>query len=126
MDFGILAPLFIALGAIPGALSRYYLTLFCTKKFGSSFPYGTMIINLSGAFLMGFFATLFQSVNAPYLSLLITVGFLGSYTTFSTYQLETWSLIGTGNYKKALLYWIGSAVLGFLCVEIGMFLARQL
>lgn len=127
MDSAVLLTLVIALGAIPGALSRYYLTIICIEKFSASFPYGTLIINLSGALLMGFFSTLFQSMKTPtHLSFLITVGFLGSYTTFSTYELDTSNLLRTGNYKKALLYWFGSPVLGFLCVEVGIFLASQL
>lgn len=127
MDSTVLVPLWIALGAIPGALSRYYLTVICTQQFGTSFPYGTLIINLSGALLMGFFVALFQSIGSPtYLSLLITVGFLGSYTTFSTYELDTSNFLRTGNYKQAFLYWFCSPVLGFLCVEIGMVLAQQL
>jgi fluoride exporter len=127
MDSIVLVPLGIALGAIPGALSRYYLTVFCTQQLGSRFPYGTLIINLSGALLMGFFSAVCQlSGSSTYLSLLVTVGFLGSYTTFSTYELDTSNLLRTGNYKTALLYWFGSPVLGFVCVEIGMVLAQQL
>lgn len=126
MDFPNLIPLSIALGAIPGALIRYYLTLFCTQKFGYSFPYGTFIINLSGALLMGFFAMLFELIEAsPYLNSFVIVGFLGSYTTFSTYELDSSNLLRTGNYKKALLYWFGSPLLGFICVEMGMVLAQQ-
>ena len=128
MDSTVLVPLLIALGAIPGALSRYYLTVFCTQQqFGNNFPYGTLIVNLSGALLMGFFAALFQSIGSSTpLSFLVMVGFLGSYTTFSTYELDTSNLLRTGNYKKAFLYWFGSPVLGFVCVEIGMVLAQQL
>ncbi|GAB4202536.1 MAG: fluoride efflux transporter CrcB [Coleofasciculaceae cyanobacterium] len=109
------------LGAIPGAISRYYFTVICTQQFGTIFPYGTLIINLSGALLMGFFSALFQLIGSPsHLNLLITVGFLGSYTTFSTYELDASNLLRTGNYKKALLYWFGSPLLGLICVEIGM------
>jgi CrcB protein len=127
MNSTVLVPLLIMLGAIPGALSRYYLTVICTQQFGSSFPYGTLMINLSGALLMGFFSALFQLIgSSTHLNLLVTVGFLGSYTTFSTYELDTSNLLRTGNYKKALLYGFGSPVLGFVCVEIGMVLAQQL
>lgn len=126
MDSPILAPILISIGAVPGALCRYYLTLFCTHKFGDRFPYGTFLINLSGAFLIGFLSTLFQEIGAsPHLSLLVSVGFLGSYTTFSTYGLDTANLLKT-SYKKAILYWVGSPVLGFLCVEGGIVLARHL
>lgn len=120
-------PVSIALGAIPGALSRYYLTLFCVEKFGGDFPFGTLIINLSGALLIGFFATLFQSVNAD-LSLngFIILGFLGSYTTFSTYALDTSNLLKLASYKRAFLYGVGSPFMGFLGVELGIALAHRL
>ena len=127
MNSPILIPLLITLGAVPGALSRYYLTRLCTQLLGSSFPYGTLIVNLSGALCIGFFSALLQLMATPtYLNSLITVGFLGSYTTFSTYQLESSNLLRVGNYSQALLYWIGSPILGLLCVEVGMALARQL
>ena len=126
MNYTFFVPLLITLGAIPGALIRYYLTLFCTQKFGSRFPYGTLIINLSGSLFIGFCAVLFQSIEASTaLSLLVMIGFLGSYTTFSTYELETSNLLKARNYKKALFYGFGSPALGFVCVELGMFLARQ-
>ena len=121
------APLLISLGAIPGALSRYYLTLLCARWFGVAFPYGTLCINLTGAGLIGFFTTLSAKLpHAPNLQWLVAVGFLGSYTTFSTYALDASNLLRTKSYKRALFYWWGSPVLGFFSVELGMFLARQI
>lgn len=120
------SPIAISLGAIAGALSRYYLTLWFAQRCGTNFPYGTLVINLSGALFMGFFTTLIlaKAIAAPELQQLITVGFLGSYTTFSTYALDTVTLLGTGNRRAALFYWAGSAVLGVLCLEVGSFLAH--
>jgi len=127
MDTVIWIPIGIAIGAIPGALGRYYLTLFFTQRLGTNFPYGTLIINLSGSLLMGFFAVGLSRLGEPaHLNSLILVGFLGSYTTFSTYQLDTSNLLKLGNYRKALLYWLGSPILGFICVELGIALALQL
>lgn len=127
----LLLPLLVALGAVPGALSRYYLTLLSTRLFGTNFPYGTLMVNLSGALLMGFCITLIQTpfmqnTFVASLNPLVTIGFLGSYTTFSTYELDVSNLFRMGRYKQAILYWLGSPFLGFLGVELGIFLAKQL
>lgn len=124
-DFSALAdPLWVALGAVPGALSRYYFTQWCTHRFGSTFPYGTFAVNLFGAFLMGFFTTLLQAkFAAAQLNLLITVGFLGAYTTFSTYALDTFQLFRTNCPRLAWLYWLGSPLAGLVCLGCGIFLA---
>lgn len=123
----LLLPLWIALGAMPGALSRYYLTRVCAQHLGEHFPFGTFLINVSGAFLMGFGATLLQSLHAnPALGGFITIGFLGSYTTFSTYALDTANLLRRGSFKRALVYGLGSPFLGFLSVELGIVLAQHL
>lgn len=108
IDPAIRTPLAVSFGAIPGALTRYYLTLLFTQQVGSSFPYGTFVINVSGALLMGFFATLAleRIVISPDLRLMIAVGFLGSYTTFSTYALDTGTLLRTGSQSAALTYWV--------------------
>lgn len=122
------APIAISLGAIAGALSRYYLTVSFTQWLGITFPYGTFVINLSGSLLMGFFTTLVlqRVITSPELYLLITVGFLGSYTTFSTYSLDTVNLLHEGNQAIALFYWAGSALLGVVSLLIGRFLAQSL
>ncbi|MEH1970137.1 fluoride efflux transporter CrcB [Nostoc sp.] len=126
MNSAIYVPFAISLGAVPGALSRYYLTLFFGRWFGTAFPYGTLFINLTGAFLMGFFATLISRLAiSPSLYLLVAVGFLGSYTTFSTYALDTSNLLRTRNYKAALFYWSGTPILGFISIEIGVLLAKM-
>jgi CrcB protein len=121
-------PLAISLGAVGGALCRYYFTLGFNHSLGTAFPFGTFFINLSGAFVMGFFVTLAleRTLISPDLRLAITVGFLGSYTTFSSYELDTKKLLTTGTSGIALLYWLGSAILGVLCLELGTYLARRL
>ena len=119
-------PIAISLGAIAGALSRYYLTLWFAQRFGADFPYGTFLINLTGCFAMGFFATLaLQRVDliSPEIRLLVAVGFLGSYTTFSTYGLDSVLLLGR-NFITAGFYWLGLAGLGIGCVQLGIMLAR--
>ncbi|MGG6266866.1 fluoride efflux transporter CrcB [Leptolyngbya sp. AN03gr2] len=128
LDPGLRGAIAISLGAIPGALSRYYLTLLFARWFGTQFPYGTFFINITGATIMGFFVTYFLSrgIGAPELRLFFAVGFLGSYTTFSTYALETSILLKSGNHSFALIYWLGSAAIGYLGLELGSFLARKL
>lgn len=120
-------PIAISCGAIAGALSRYYLTAWFAQRFGTSFPYGTFFINLSGCLGMGFFATLAverAGTIPPEVRLLVAVGFLGSYTTFSTYGLDTVALAGSRQFAAAGFYWLGSAVLGVGSVQLGVWLAR--
>ncbi len=119
-------PLAISLGAVPGALSRYYLTVLFAQWFGNAFPYGTFVINLSGSLLMGFFTTLAieHIIPSPEVQLLITTGFLGSYTTFSTYTLDTSVLVRSGSRTKACFYWAGSVMFGGICFAVGVALAK--
>ena len=122
-----MVPIAMSVGAVLGSLSRYYLTVLLARRFGTRFPYGTFVINLSGSLLMGFFATLALSqIVAPYLQLLIMTGFLGSYTTFSTYALDTANLARSRTRIVAFAYWAGSAVGGGLCLEVGIGIARWL
>ncbi len=119
-------PFAVGLGAIGGSLSRYYLSVWFAERFGPSFPYGTLIINLSGCLVMGWFMTV--AMERPQISpefrLLFGVGFLGSYTTFSTYELDTFSLWQQHRFGIGLLYWLGSALLGAVAMEIGILFAH--
>jgi fluoride exporter len=126
-DPNLRIPLAIALGAIPGALSRYYLTIGLARWLGNAFPYGTFAINLTGAFVMGWLGTwsLERGTLAPEVRLLITAGFLGSYTTFSTYTLDTLNLLRGHTPLSGWLYWGGSAILGLLAVVGGSAIARR-
>jgi CrcB protein len=120
-------PIAISLGAIAGALSRYYLTLWLTQRLGSAFPYGTFFINLTGCLAMGFFVTLASErvTTIPLeVRLMVTTGFLGAYTTFSTYGLESFALLRDRHFPSATLYWAGSAILGVISVQFGIILAR--
>ncbi len=124
-DPAIRVPIAISLGAIGGALCRYYLTIWSVHRFGISFPYGVFFINLSGCLLMGFLATVFAEQSTfPEVRLMLTTGFLGAYTTFSTYGLDTLNLLKTQNFSAASFYWLGSAVLGVAFVQLGAMLAR--
>lgn len=118
-------PLAISLGAIAGALSRYWIGLGVASLWGADFPYGTLLINLTGCFGMGWFTTfaLERLTIAPELRLLVTTGFLGSYTTFSAYELESFSLLGK-NWLAGFGYWVGSPILGMVSFYLGVARAR--
>ncbi|PSP18884.1 MAG: fluoride efflux transporter CrcB [Cyanobacteria bacterium QS_8_64_29] len=122
-------PLAIALGAAAGALSRHYLTLWFAQRLGGSFPYGTAAVNLSGCLAMGLLvaAALVRTNDiAPELRLLVGTGFLGAYTTFSSYELESLALWRDRGAVIAGCYWLGSATLGAVGVRLGMLLGRLL
>lgn len=121
--FGVLA---IAIGAIPGAVSRYYLTEFCKRTIGKDFPYGTFIINFTGCLLMGFCFTLFKGIKGfpPEIDLLVRTGLLGSYTTFSTYGYDTFTLWRNHQKGATIFYWVGSATLAVLGIIVGRYFAK--
>jgi fluoride exporter len=119
----IRTPIAISLGAIGGALCRYYLTLWFTARFGVGWPYGTFVINVTGCFAMGLLTT---GISSPEWRLLLLTGFLGAYTTFSTYGLESFSLLRQNQLYGAGLYWLGSSVVGLLGVTIGVWLGEYL
>ncbi|MFM6188548.1 MAG: fluoride efflux transporter CrcB [Planktothrix sp.] len=116
----------IAAGAIAGALSRYQLTEWAKAKFGTQFPYGTLLINLTGSLAIGFFFTISQGITGypQELDLLIRTGFLGSYTTFSTYGFETLILWRNKQRFSTAFYWAGSAILGLMAVMMGVAIAQ--
>jgi len=117
----------ISLGAIAGALTRYYLTIWFANRFGMNFPYGTFFINISGCLVMGFFATLAtQKINiiSPEIRLMISTGFLGAYTTFSTFGLDTISLLQKGAFISGITYLLGSTILGIISIQLGIIIAR--
>lgn len=118
------APIAVALGAIPGALGRYYLSLLCARLWGTGWPIGTFLVNLSGAVLMGLFVGWMtdRSPLYPELRLLFAVGFLGSYTTFSSYILDASNLARSGAWVMSLAYGFGSFALGWLGLELGRWL----
>lgn len=121
------APISIALGAIAGALSRYSLGLWISQLIDSSFPVETFTVNLIGCFLMGLFITIpIKAVQlSPDLKLLISTGFLGSFTTFSSYGLETVVLFGREGWFQDMVYWFGSPLMGLLSLSAGIQIAQR-
>lgn len=120
--------LVIALGGALGAISRYELGLFVSSKWNQGFPLGTFIINITGAFLLGFLNILFieKLTVSPLWRLGIGIGFLGAYTTFSTFSFEVITLIEGGSFKLAGLYTLLSIIIGFTGCALGVGLARAL
>lgn len=117
----------ISLGAISGALCRYYLELRIGHLLGNAMPYGTLVVNITGCFVMGLLATLSlgQVINLhPDLRLLLLTGFLGSYTTFSSYELDSAKLLFQRDLQTDLFYWTGSVLLGFISLQLGITLAE--
>lgn len=118
----------IAVGGAMGALSRYGLGLWISNKWNQGFPLHTFIINITGAFLLGFINVLFVERYAlsPIWRLGIGVGFLGAFTTFSTFGYEVITLIQEGNLFTALSYTLLSVLIGFSGVALGIGLARSI
>jgi fluoride exporter len=120
--------LLISVGAILGANARYWLGDWAAQKWGSAFPIGTMLINLTGSLLLGFFMTLATErfLLDPRWRLLFAVGFLGAYTTFSTYTYESFNMIAKGQWLPGLLNLFGSTFLGIIAVGVGVYLGKSL
>ncbi len=118
----------IALGGSAGALARFFVANGVYAWLGRTFPYGTLFVNVSGSFLMGFLtAFLMQrfTLVVEYRAALL-VGFLGAYTTFSTFALESFYLFEEGNVLKATLNIFVSVVLCMVAVWIGMIIGRKI
>ena len=118
--------LYIALGGALGAIARYWVGAVVTNRMGARFPYGTLVINLTACVILGFSMTwLGQRVEInPAWRFLIPIGFVGAYSTFSTYEWETLSSLRSGAFAIAALYAIGSFVLGLAAVWGGSVLAE--
>ena len=119
--------LLVALGGGAGSLARYLAASAVTTRFGARFPLGTLAVNVTGSFLIGLLMTWFTERYAadPALRLLLVVGFLGGYTTFSAFEWETYSTVRAGGGWFGLLNVAGSVVLGYAAVWLGAVLARK-
>ena len=119
---------YVALGSAVGGVSRYALSMFIQQRASSTFPIGTLIVNVTGSLVLGFvlrYALGSPSVSAEVRALL-TTGFCGGYTTFSTFSYETIKLIEDGDYGQASGYVIASVVLSLVAMFVGIALAGQL
>jgi CrcB protein len=116
----------IGVAGAGGALARYGLEGLVSRRTTTAFPWGTFVVNVSGAFVLGFLFTVLvdRLTVAPWLRSTLTIGFLGAYTTFSTLSLETFRLIEDGAYWLAAANGFGSLVAGLVAVYGGVVLGR--
>jgi len=119
--------LMVGIGGFFGAIARFWLGGYVSNRLGAGFPYGTFIINCSGSFLIGLTITLLAekahwSANWRYL---IPIGFIGAYTTFSTFEYETLRTIQDSEFLLAGLYVGMSVVVGFVAVWLGVVTGRM-
>jgi fluoride exporter len=117
---------YIAVGGSLGSIARYWVGANVSGRLGTRFPYGTFVINITACAIIGFALTYLGShvELSPALRFLIAVGFVGAYSTFSTYEWETLSTMRSGAFLLAALYAVGSLLLGLLAVWGGSLLAE--
>ena len=120
--------LWIGLGGFIGANARYFLQQWAANQWGPDFPYGTLLANVSGSFAIAFFLTLTTGrlTISPEVRLFVTVGFLGGFTTFSSFAYETFSLVGQNGWGAAVFNFISNNLLGLAAVLLGVLLAQVL
>jgi CrcB protein len=117
----------VASGGALGALARYLTAGWVQSLTGAFFPWGTVAVNLAGCAALGFLMTWLQgTVASPELRQLITIGFLGSFTTFSTFSYETVAMLRDGEWWRAGGYMAGSVAFGLVAVWVGMNVANAL
>lgn len=126
MNF-LVESLIVGAAGFCGAILRFAVQNLCVRLFGPSFPIGTLLINISGSCLLGWFLTL-QAARWPMsdaLRLAVSVGFVGSYTTFSTWAYDSHVMLATGESLKAAVNLLGSMALGLAAVHLGVWLAAR-
>ncbi|MEJ1295875.1 MAG: fluoride efflux transporter CrcB [Candidatus Sedimenticola sp. (ex Thyasira tokunagai)] len=120
--------LFIAAGGAAGALMRFWVSNGVYVLLGRGFPYGTLAVNVLGSLVMGFLFTLFleRMTVSPEMRGALLIGFLGAFTTFSTFSIETLNLIEQAEYMKAGLNMVISVIACIAACWVGLLIGRQL
>jgi CrcB protein len=120
--------LIIGVGGFAGAITRYALAVWIGQRWGRSFPLGTFVINISGSLLIGLLMPLLTErfIVNPQWRLLLVVGFLGAYTTFSTFEYETGALLKDGEWLFAGMNVLLSVAVGFIALKIGEMIAKSI
>ena len=124
----MLAVLLVAIGGGIGSATRYLVGGWFAARFGSAFPYGTFAINVTASFIVGFFLAFAQErvSLAPNLRLFVAVGFIGGYSTFSTFEYESVRLLQDGEMLLGAVYLLGSVITGGLAAIGGIALGSWL
>ena len=119
--------LYVALGSAIGGVSRYLLGGLVQRMLDTTFPAGTLLVNVTGSFLLG--AIIRYALETPSLTpevrAFLTIGFCGGYTTFSTFSYETMALLEDGEWARAGVYITASVILSLIATFLGLALARQ-
>jgi fluoride exporter len=118
----------VGIGGFVGSIARFWLGAYITYRMGARFPYGTFVINISGSFLIGLVVTLLAERThwGPNLIYLVPIGFIGAYTTFSTFEFEAFRSVRNGDLLLTFLYVLLSVAVGFLAVWLGVVCGRAL
>ncbi len=117
----------IAVGGALGAMARYWVGGIVAARLGGSFPYGTLVINATGSLVLGFFmATAAERLLSPNWRFLVAIGFAGAYTTFSTFEYETYMLIEDGSWLRAAANVVLSVGICFAALAGGIVLGRRI
>lgn len=119
---------YVGMGAAVGGMSRFLLVGFIQQRAGADFPVGTLLINVTGSFVLGFIMRYALQTGAisPEVRALLTTGFCGGYTTFSTFSYETAQLVEDGEYGRAALYIGASVAVALLFTFLGFAVAQRL
>ena len=120
--------IYIGIGGFIGAILRYQISGLVHHYYSAHFPSGTLVVNIAGCFFLGFFLTLVDGkfFISPQLRLLLAVGLVGAFTTFSTFSFETLSLLQDKLYFKASINILFSVIFGLISVWIGIVIAKLL
>jgi CrcB protein len=124
MNFTLLT--IIGAGGFFGAISRYLLASFMQKSFSTLFPIGTLTVNVIGSFIIGLMVVIFENISAPEYKALIMTGFLGALTTFSTFSLESVTMLQQGDYYRFSLNIILNVTFSIIATIIAITIMRKI
>ncbi|SPE40552.1 putative fluoride ion transporter CrcB [Candidatus Sulfotelmatobacter sp. SbA7] len=118
----------VGVGGFVGSIARFWLAVYVGQRMGTRFPYGTFLINVSGSFLIGLVMTILTERThlSPIYRYLIPIGFIGGYTTFSTFEYETLRATQEGQFTIGLINMVLSVLLGFLMVWTGAIVGKAI